>query len=113
MIKVMKIKVIKLSVGGCNSEIVWFDEEFICDESEFSFKMSDKEMEGGCIDGVNFWFLREDSEYFKMDGEEFIDKEIDCKLSKKYNYVMKLDDYGDELCEKFGIVEEVDEDDEE
>ena len=25
---VMKIKVIKLSVGGCNSEIVWFDEEY-------------------------------------------------------------------------------------
>ena len=25
MIKGMKIKVIKLSVGGCNSEIVWFD----------------------------------------------------------------------------------------
>ena len=109
----MKIKVIKCSVGGCNSEIVWFDEEFLVDESEFSFKMSDKEMEGGCIDGVNFWFLREDSEYFKMDGEEFISEEIDCKLSKKYNYVMKLDDYGDELCEKFGIVEEVDEDDEE
>ena len=109
----MKIKVIKCSVGGMNSDIVMFDEEFICDEGEFSFKMSDKEMEGGCIDGVNFWFLREDSEYFKMDGEEFIDKEIDCKLSKKYNYVMKLDDYGDELCEKFGIVEEVDEDDEE
>ena len=109
----MKIKVIKCSVGGMNSDIVMFDEEFICDESEFSFKMSDKEMEGGCIDGVNFWFLREDSEYFKMDGEEFISEEIDCKLSKKYNYVMKLDDYGDELCEKFGIVEEVDEDDEE
>ena len=101
----MKIKVIKCSVGGMNSDIVMFDEEFICDESEFSFKMSDKEMEGGCIDGVNFWFLREDSEYFKMDGEEFIDKEIDCKLSEKYGYVMKLDEYGDELCKKFGIEE--------
>ena len=43
----MKIKVIKLSVGGCNSEIVWFDEEFLVDESEFSFKMKDKEEEGG------------------------------------------------------------------
>ena len=28
MIEMMKIKVIKLSVGGCNSDIVWFDEEF-------------------------------------------------------------------------------------
>ena len=43
----MKIKVIKCSVGGMNSDIVMFDEEFICDESEFSFKMSDKEMAGG------------------------------------------------------------------
>ena len=102
----MKIKVIKCDVGGMNSDIVMFDEEFICDESEFSFKMSDKEMEGGGNEGVNFWFLREDSEYFKMDGEEFIDNEIDCKLSEKYGYRMKLDEYGDELCEKFGIEEE-------
>ena len=102
----MKIKIIKCSVGGMNSDIVMFDEEFICDESEFSFKIEDKEMEGGCIEGVNFWFLREDSEYFKMNGEEFIDEEFDCKLSKKYNYVMKLDDYSDELCEKFEIVED-------
>ena len=36
---------------------------------------------------VCFWFLREDSEYFKMDGEEFISEELDCKLSEKYNYV--------------------------
>ena len=97
----MKIKVIKCGVGGMNSEIVMFDEEFICDESEFSFKMSDKEMEGGCNDeGVNFWFLREDSEYFKMDGEEFISEEIDCKLSEKYNYEMKVDEFSDELEEK-------------
>ena len=41
----MKIKVIKLSVGGCNSEVVWFDEEFLVDESEFSFKMKDKSSE--------------------------------------------------------------------
>ena len=34
MIKKMKIKVIKLSVGGCNSEIVWFDEEFLVDEKD-------------------------------------------------------------------------------
>ena len=98
----MKIKVIKCEVGGLNSEIVEFNEEIMCDESEFSFKMSDKEMEGGCCnEGVNFWFLREDSEYFKMDGEEFINEEIDCKLSEKYNYEMKLDDYSDELNEKF------------
>ena len=98
----MKIKVIKCDVGGMNSDIVEFNEEFICDESEFSFKMSDKEMEGGCCnEGVNFWFIREDSEYFKMDGEEFISEEYDCKLSEKYNYEMKLDDYSDELNEKF------------
>ena len=98
----MKIKVIKCDVGGMNSEIVDFNEEFICDESEFSFKMSDKEMEGGCNDeGVNFWFIREDSEYFKMDGDDFIDEKIDCKLSEKYDYEMKLDEYSDELEEKF------------
>jgi len=45
MIKVMKIKVIKLSVGGCNSDIVWFDEEYLVDESEFSFKMKEKELD--------------------------------------------------------------------
>ena len=57
----MKIKVIKCSVGGMNSDIVMFDEEFICDESEFSFKMSDKEMEGGCIDGgVDFELFEEE-----------------------------------------------------
>lgn len=109
----MKIKVIKCTVGGMHSEIVWFDEEFICDESEFSFKMSDKEMGGGCIDGVNLWFIREDSEYFKMDGDEFIDKEIDCLLSEKYDYDMKLDEYNDELEKKFGREEDDEEDDEE
>ena len=45
--------------------------------------------------------VREDSEYFKMDGEEFISEEIDCKLSEKYNYEMKLDEFSDELEEKF------------
>ena len=45
----MKIKVIKCSVGGCNSEIVWFDEEYLVDESEFSFKMIEKEEEGDII----------------------------------------------------------------
>ena len=84
-----------------NSDIVMFDEEFICDESEFSFKMGDKEMEGGCIDGVNFWFIREDSEYFKMAGDDFINEKIDCKLSEKYDYEMRLDDYSDELNKKF------------
>ena len=44
----------------------------------------------------SFWFIREDSEYFKMDGEEFIEKELDCKLSEKYNYVCRLDDYWNE-----------------
>ena len=60
MIEMMKIKVIKLSVGGCNSEIVWFDEEFLVDESEFSFKMKEKEEEGGGNEGCRFWrgFLR-------------------------------------------------------
>ena len=102
----MKIKVIKCLVGGCNSEIVWFDEEFICDESEFSFKMEDKEMEGGGNESCIFWFLREDSEYFKMSGEEFIGEELDCKLSEKYNYRMKLDDYYDEVNKKFGVKED-------
>ena len=106
MIKEMKIKVIKCGVGGCNSEIVMFDEEFICDESEFSFKMEDKEMEGGGNEDCMFWFLREYSEYFKMDGEEFIDKKIDCKLSEKYDYRMKLDDYWDEVNKKFGVEDE-------
>jgi hypothetical protein len=36
-----------------------------------------------------------------MDGEDFIDEKIDCKLSEKYDYEMKLDEYGDELEEKF------------
>ena len=56
----MKIKVIKLSVGGCNSEIVWFDEEFLVDESEFSFKMKDKEEEGSGNEGCRFWFPSHD-----------------------------------------------------
>ena len=102
----MKIKVIKCGVGGCNSEIVMFDEEFICDESEFSFKMKEKEMSGGGNEDCMFWFLREDSEYFKMDGEEFIDKKIDCELSEKYDYRSDLDEYWDEVNEKFGVVEE-------
>ena len=42
------------------------------DESEFSFKMKEKEEEGGGNEGCRFWFIREDSEYFKMDGEEFM-----------------------------------------
>ena len=106
MIEMMKIKVIKCGVGGCNSEIVMFDEEFICDESEFSFKMKEKEMSGGGNEDCMFWFLREDSEYFKMDGEEFIDKKIDCELSEKYDYRSDLDEYWDEVNEKFGVVEE-------
>ena len=73
---------------------------------EFSFKMKEKEEEGGGNEGCRFWFIREDSEYFKMDGEEFIEKELDCKLSEKYNYVCKLDDYWDEVNKKFGVKEE-------
>lgn len=106
MIKGMKIKVIKLSVGGCNSEIVWFDEEYLVDESEFSFKMKEKEEEGGGNEGCRFWFIREDSEYFNLDGEEFIEKELDCKLSEKYDYVCRLDDYWNEVNEKFGVKED-------
>lgn len=103
----MKIKVIKCGVGGCNSEKVWFEWSKCFDEKEFSFKMSDKEMEGGGNEGCKFWFLREDSEYFKMGGEEFIEKKLDCKLSEKYDYVCKLDDYWDEVNEKLGVEEEV------
>jgi hypothetical protein len=102
----MKIKVLKLIVGGMNSEIVNFDEEFLCDESEFSFKMEDKEMEGGGNENCLFIFIREDSEYFKMSGEDFIDEEIDCKISEKYNYEMKLDEYCEEVNEKFGVEDE-------
>ena len=103
MIEMMKIKVIKLNVGGCNSDIVWFDEEFLVDESEFSFKMKEKEEEGSGNENCRFWFVREDSEYFKLSGEEFIEKELDCKLSEKYDYVSRLDDYWDEVNEKFGV----------
>ena len=103
MIKEMKIKVIKLNVGGCNSDIVWFDEEFLVDESEFSFKMKEKEEEGSGNESCRFWFVREDSEYFKLSGEEFIEKELDCKLSEKYDYVCRLDDYWEEVNEKFGV----------
>ena len=103
----MKIKLIKLGVGGMNSEISWFDDEVIVDESEIGFKMSEKEMEGGGDEGVLFWMIREDSEYFGLSGEEFIEKEIDCVLSEKYEYEFKLDEYGDEvdkLSEKyFGV----------
>ncbi len=41
-----------------------------------------------------------------MDGEEFIEKELDCKLSEKYNYVCRLDDYWNEVNEKFGVKED-------
>ena len=60
----------------------------------------------GGNEGCRFWFIREDSEYFKMDGEEFIEKELDCKLSEKYNYVCRLDDYWDEVNKKFGVKED-------
>lgn len=113
MIKMMKIKMIKVGVGGCNGEISSFDDEVICDESELGFKMSEKEMEGGGNEGYMFWFLREDSEFFKMDGEDFIDEEVDCKLSEKYGYKCELDDYWSEVdkldVKFFGKVEEVEE----
>lgn len=99
----MKIKVIKCGVGGCNSEHVWFDEEYLVDESEFSFKMKEKEEEGSGNECCRFWFIREDSEYFKLDGEEFIKNELDCKLSEKYDYHMRLDDYWEEINERFGV----------
>ena len=102
----MKIKVIKCLVGGCNSEIVWFGEEYLVDESEFSFKMKDKEEVGGGNEDCKFWFIREDSEYFKLSGEEFIKKELDDKLSEKYNYVSGLDGNWDEVNKKFGVGEE-------
>jgi len=107
----MKIKVLKLIVGGMNGEIVNFDEEFEVEESEFSFKMEDKEMVGGGNENCLFIFIREDSEYFKMSGEDFIDEKIDCKISEKYNYEMKLDEYYEEINEKFGVEDE-DEDEE-
>ena len=99
----MKIKVLKLIVGGCNSDIRELEEEFLCDESEFKFKMEDKEMEGGGNEGCLFIFIREDSEYFKMSGEEILKNEIDCKISEKNNYELKLDEYYDEVNEKFNV----------
>ena len=81
------------------------DEEFLVDESEFSFKMKDKEEEGSGNEGCRFWFIREDSEYFKLSGEGFIDKKLDCELSEKYDYVSRLDDYWDEVNEKLLSVE--------
>ena len=41
-----------------------------------------------------------------MDGEEFIEKELDCKLSEKYSYVCRLDDHWNEVNEKFGVKED-------
>ena len=87
----------KLDVGGMNSEIVMFGDERVIDEKDIGFKVSDKEMEGGGDENCVFWMIREDSEYFKMSGEEFVKNEIDCKLSEKYNYEMKLDEYYDEV----------------
>ena len=66
----------------------------------------EKEEEGGGNENCRFWFVREDSEYFKLSGEEFIDKKLDCELSEKYNYVCRLDDYWNEVKEKFGVKED-------
>ena len=89
----------KLDVGGMNSEIVMFGDERVIDEKDIGFKVSDKEMEGGGDEGVLFWMIREDSEYFEMGGKVFIDNKIDCKVSEKNEYEMKLDDYYDEVNE--------------
>ena len=93
----MKIKLIKLDVGGMNSEIVSLNSERVLNENEISFKMSEKEMEGGGDEGSVFWMIREDSEYYNLNGEEFLKNKIDCKLSEKYNYEMKLDEYWEEV----------------
>ena len=89
----------KMDVGGCCSEIVMFGGERIIDESMVGFKVEEKEMEGGGDEGCNFWMIREDSEYFNMSGEEFINSEIDCELGEKYGYKSELDKYSDEMNE--------------
>lgn len=93
----MKIKLMKLDVGGMNSEIVRFGDERVIDEKDIGFKVSDKEMEGGGDENCVFWMIREDSEYFNVSGEEFVKKELDCELSKKNGYECKLDEYWDEV----------------
>ena len=95
----MKIKFIKLDVGGMHSEIVNFDKEVIIDESEVGFEIDDKEMEGGGDECCTFWMIREDSECYNMSGEEFVEKEMDCELSKKNGYSFELDRFGDEVNE--------------
>jgi len=69
----------------------------IVDESEVNFKMMDKEMEGGGDEGCNFWMIREDSEYFNMSGDEFVEKELDVFVSEKNGYRTKLDDNWNEV----------------
>ena len=104
----MKIKLMKMDVGGCCSEIVMFGDEVIIDESKIGFKVEEKEMEGGGDENCIFWMIREDSEYFNMSGEEFIEKELDVMISEKNGYLSKLDNNWEEvnkLGEKYlGVV---------
>ena len=98
----------KMDVGGCCSEIVMFGDEVIIDESKIGFKVEEKEMEGGGDENCIFWMIREDSEYFNMSGEEFIEKELDVMISEKNGYLSKLDNNWEEvnkLGEKYlGVV---------
>ena len=98
----------KMDVGGCCSEIVMFGGERIIDESMVGFKVEEKEMEGGGDENCIFWMIREDSEYFNMSGEEFIEKELDVMISEKNGYLSKLDNNWEEvnkLGEKYlGVV---------
>jgi hypothetical protein len=93
----MKIKLMKLDVGGMHSDIVMFGDERVIDGSKVNFKMVDKEMEGAGDEGCVFWMIREDSEYFNMSGEEFVEKELDVFVSEKNGYRTKLDDNWDEV----------------
>jgi hypothetical protein len=104
----MKIKLMKLDVGGYGGSNVMFGDERVIDESKVGFKVEDKEMEGAGGEGCVFWMIREDSEYFNMSGEEFVEKELDVFVSEKNGYRTKLDDNWDEvnkLGEKYlGVV---------
>jgi len=93
----MKIKLMKLDVGGYGGSNVMFGGERIIDESKVGFKVEDKEMEGAGGEGCVFWMIREDSEYFNMSGEEFVEKELDVFVSEKNGYRTKLDDNWDEV----------------
>jgi hypothetical protein len=93
----MKIKLIKLDVGGYCGSNVMFGGERVIDESKVGFKVEDKEMEGAGGEGCVFWMIREDSEYFNMSGDEFVEKELDVFVSEKNGYRTKLDDNWNEV----------------